>query len=213
MCSSAASPSGSRTRWAGSRGRLHRIPEGVSRDPARSVLPGAGSVTVLVLQVEAVRGGAVPGVVFHTDQGSEYTARAFRQACERPSVRQSMGRPGSALDNAVIESWHSTLEFELRSLHAFATRAQAHGPRSRPGSRTTTTPGGTPPSACAAPWITNSPCRERTPRERGGPAARAGQRRRLRRCWPCCARQGYGAPPASRVLRIAPTGDGPAGRP
>jgi hypothetical protein len=25
-----------------------------------------------------------------------------------------MGRPGSALDNAVIESWHSTLEFELR---------------------------------------------------------------------------------------------------
>ena len=36
-----------------------------------------------------------------------------------------MGRPGSALDNAVIESWHSTLEFELRSLHAFATRAAA----------------------------------------------------------------------------------------
>jgi len=36
-----------------------------------------------------------------------------------------MGRPGSALDNAVIESWHSTLEFELRSLEAFATRAAA----------------------------------------------------------------------------------------
>jgi transposase InsO family protein len=31
----------------------------------------------------AVRGGAVPGVVFHTDQGSEYTARVFRQACAR----------------------------------------------------------------------------------------------------------------------------------
>jgi putative transposase len=27
-----------------------------------------------------VRGGAVPGVILHTDQGSEYTARAFRQA-------------------------------------------------------------------------------------------------------------------------------------
>jgi putative transposase len=73
----------------------------------------------------AVRGGAVPGVVFHTDQGSEYTARAFRQACQRLGIAQSMGRPGSALDNAVIESWHSTLEFELRSLHQFATRAQA----------------------------------------------------------------------------------------
>ena len=36
-----------------------------------------------------------------------------------------MSRPGSALDNAVIESWHSTLTFELRSLEKFATRAQA----------------------------------------------------------------------------------------
>jgi putative transposase len=73
----------------------------------------------------AVRGGNVPGVVFHTDQGSEYTARSFRQSCERLGIAQSMGRPGSALDNAVIESWHSTLEFELRSLRQFATRAQA----------------------------------------------------------------------------------------
>jgi putative transposase len=36
-----------------------------------------------------------------------------------------MGRPGSGLDNAVIESWHSTLEFELRSQRHFTTRAQA----------------------------------------------------------------------------------------
>ena len=78
----------------------------------------------LVMAV-AVRGGAVPGVVFHTDQGSEYTAGSFRHACERLGIAQSMGRPGSALDNAVIESWHSTLEFELRSLRTFATRAQA----------------------------------------------------------------------------------------
>ena len=66
----------------------------------------------------AVRGGAVPGVVFHTDQGSEYTAGSFRAACERLEIAQSMGLPGSALDNAVIESWHSTLEFELRSLRS-----------------------------------------------------------------------------------------------
>jgi len=73
----------------------------------------------------AVRGGHVPGVVFHTDQGSEYTAGAFRAACERLSITQSMGRPGSALDNAVIESWHSTLEWELRRVEHFATKAQA----------------------------------------------------------------------------------------
>lgn len=73
----------------------------------------------------AVRGGQVPGVIFHTDQGSEYTARSFRQACDRMGITQSMGRPGSALDNAVIEAWHSTLEWELRREQHFATRAQA----------------------------------------------------------------------------------------
>ena len=72
-----------------------------------------------------VRGGQVPGVIMHTDQGSEYTARAFQGACQRLSIAQSMGRPGSALDNAVIESWHSTLEFELRRLEHFATKAAA----------------------------------------------------------------------------------------
>jgi hypothetical protein len=36
-----------------------------------------------------------------------------------------MGRPGSALDNAAIESWHSTLTFELLDLEHFGTRAQA----------------------------------------------------------------------------------------
>ncbi len=75
----------------------------------------------------AVRGGkeAIVGVVFHTDQGSEYTAGDFQRACGRCGITQSMGRVGSALDNAVIESWHSTVEFELRSLEHFATKAQA----------------------------------------------------------------------------------------
>lgn len=76
----------------------------------------------------AVRGGrdAIEGVILHTDQGAEFTAGAFRAACGRiGGITQSMGRVGSALDNSVIESWHSTLEFELRSLEQFDTRAQA----------------------------------------------------------------------------------------
>ena len=85
-------------------------------------LPLAHSALVMAA---AVRGGQVPGVIMHTDRGSEYTAGAFRAACARLGACQSMGRPGSALDNAVIESWHSTLEFELRSLETFATKAQA----------------------------------------------------------------------------------------
>jgi len=80
--------------------------------------------SALVMAV-AVRGGQVPGVILHTDQGSEYTAGLVRQACTRLGIAQSMGRPGSALDNAVIESWHSTLEFELRSVEHFPTRAAA----------------------------------------------------------------------------------------
>jgi putative transposase len=73
----------------------------------------------------AVRGGQVPGVILHTDQGSEYTAGVFRAACARLGVTQSMGRPGSALDNAVIEAWHSTFEFELRRAQHFATKTAA----------------------------------------------------------------------------------------
>jgi len=75
----------------------------------------------------AVRGGkdALRQVLMHTDQGSEYTAKNFRAACLRVGIQQSMGRAGSALDNAVIESWHSTVEFELRQLEHFTTKAQA----------------------------------------------------------------------------------------
>ena len=80
--------------------------------------------SALVMAV-AVRGGHVPGVIMHTDQGGEYTANHFRAACQRLGISQSMGRVGSALDNAVIESWHSTLEFELRRVERFATRAVA----------------------------------------------------------------------------------------
>jgi putative transposase len=92
---------------------------GLSEHPDAELAYGALAMAV------AVRGGQVPGVIMHTDQGSEYTARLFRAACTRLSISQSMGRPGSALDNAVIESWHSTVEFELRRVEHFATRAAA----------------------------------------------------------------------------------------
>jgi putative transposase len=73
----------------------------------------------------AVRGGDVAGVIFHSDKGSEFSASDFAAACNRLGVTQSMGRVGSCFDTAVIESWHSTLEFELLSRHRFATKAEA----------------------------------------------------------------------------------------
>jgi putative transposase len=85
----------------------------------------AGLAYGALAMAAAVRGGQVAGVIMHTDQGSEYTAGFFRAACTRMGIRQSMGRPGSALDNAAIESFHSTLEFELRSLEDFPTTAAA----------------------------------------------------------------------------------------
>jgi transposase InsO family protein len=67
----------------------------------------------------------VAGVVFHTDRGGEYTGGLFAAACRGADVVQSMGRTGSALDNAVAESFNSTVEFELLRDQHFATRHQA----------------------------------------------------------------------------------------
>jgi putative transposase len=73
----------------------------------------------------ATRGGQVAAVVLHTDQGGEFSGGALARVCAAAGIVQSMGRTGSALDNAAIESWHSTLEFEVRSRRSFATRTQA----------------------------------------------------------------------------------------
>ncbi|WP_312631599.1 IS3 family transposase [Streptomyces noursei] len=73
----------------------------------------------------ATRGGDVAGIVFHTDRGSEYTSKTFGDACGRLGVVQSMGRVGSALDNAVAEATNSTLKVEYIHRHPFRTRAEA----------------------------------------------------------------------------------------
>ena len=73
----------------------------------------------------AVRGGDVEGVIFHTDKGGEYIGELFAQACEVLGVTQSMGRVGSALDNAAAESFNSTLEHEVLSRNTFGTKDQA----------------------------------------------------------------------------------------
>lgn len=73
----------------------------------------------------ATRGGAITGVIFHTDKGSEYTGDLFSETCHALGVIQSMGRVGSALDNAAAESFNSTLEWEVLSRQHFATKDQA----------------------------------------------------------------------------------------
>ncbi len=73
----------------------------------------------------ATRGGRRPRTIFHTDRGSEYVGADHATACRRLGLVPSMGRVGSALDNAVAESFNSTLKTEFVYRRAFTTRAQA----------------------------------------------------------------------------------------
>jgi putative transposase len=62
---------------------------------------------------------------FNSDRGGEYTGDVFARACGDAGITRSMGRTGSALDNAAAESFNSTIEFELLREHRFATKAEA----------------------------------------------------------------------------------------
>ena len=81
--------------------------------------------TAALCMAAAVRGGDVTGVIFHSDKGGEYVGDLFATACSTLGVTQSMGRVGSALDNAAAESFNSTLEHELLSRNRFDTKEQA----------------------------------------------------------------------------------------
>lgn len=54
-----------------------------------------------------------PGVIFHSDRGSQYTSDEFRTFCTGHKIRQSMGRTGCCYDNAAAESFFHTLKVEL----------------------------------------------------------------------------------------------------
>ena len=64
-------------------------------------------------------------LVHHSDQGSQYTSVEFRERCEQAGILRSMGRVGNCYDNAMAESFFSTLELELLDLQTFETRQQA----------------------------------------------------------------------------------------
>jgi putative transposase len=78
------------------------------------------------LKMAAVtRGGSLDGTIFHSDRGAEYTSEAYNKLCDRLGVVQSMGRVGSALDNAAAESFNSLIKVEYIHRRQFATRTEA----------------------------------------------------------------------------------------
>jgi putative transposase len=66
-----------------------------------------------------------PGVIHHSDRGSQYTSLAFGKTLTETGVLPSMGRLGDAFDNALAESFFATLETELIDRRTFKTRDQA----------------------------------------------------------------------------------------
>ncbi len=66
-----------------------------------------------------------PGqTVVHSDRGSQYTSWAFGQRLRAAGLLGSMGRVGSAYDNAMMESFFGTLQLELLDSTTWTTRAE-----------------------------------------------------------------------------------------
>ena len=66
-----------------------------------------------------------PGVIHHSDQGSQYTSLDFGKRCKEMGVRPSMGTVGDAYDNAMAESFFASLECELIDRRSWKTFAEA----------------------------------------------------------------------------------------
>ena len=70
-------------------------------------------LVVDALRMAVWRRKPAPGLVHHSDQGVQYTALSFSERLKEVGITPSMGRTGSALDNAMAESFVSTLKAEL----------------------------------------------------------------------------------------------------
>ena len=71
------------------------------------------------------RGGHAKGIIFHGDRGSQYMSHDYRKLVEGHGMLQSVGRTGVCWDNAVAESFWSSLKRECVHRQRFATRAEA----------------------------------------------------------------------------------------
>jgi putative transposase len=66
-----------------------------------------------------------PGLLFHSDRGSQYTSGQFRAVLAASGIRQSLSRPRQCWDNAVAESFFAALKTELAYRESWPTQAAA----------------------------------------------------------------------------------------
>lgn len=77
----------------------------------------------LVTAVDAKRPG--PGLIHHSDRGSQYCAQDYQGLLRKFGMHASMSRRGNCYDNAPMESFWGTLKNELVHHRHYDTRAQA----------------------------------------------------------------------------------------
>lgn len=77
------------------------------------------------LDMAATNTTFAPGVIFHSDRGTQYNSAEFATCCKRLGVNRSMGRTGVCWDNALAESFFASLKNELVYRTVFPTRKKA----------------------------------------------------------------------------------------
>lgn len=77
------------------------------------------------LRMAADLRGRPDGVLFHSDQGCQYTSHKFRNELARHGHRQSMSRKGECWDNAPIERFFGSLKSEWVPEAGYATEYEA----------------------------------------------------------------------------------------
>jgi putative transposase len=81
-------------------------------------------LVVDALRMALRRRAPKPGLIHHSDQGSQYVSLAFGREARRPGIALSMGSTGDAYDNAVAESFFATLKKELVNRRSWPTRKE-----------------------------------------------------------------------------------------
>jgi putative transposase len=70
-------------------------------------------LTMRALEAAIRRRCPEAGLLHHSDQGSTYASEDYRDLLAANGIVCSMSRRGNCLDNAAMESWNSTVKFEL----------------------------------------------------------------------------------------------------
>jgi transposase InsO family protein len=77
------------------------------------------------LTMALFRRGFPPGVIVHSDRGSQYCSKRYQNLLRRNKLRCSMGRTGCCYDHAAMESFFHSLKVELIHRGSYPNRDRA----------------------------------------------------------------------------------------